>query len=307
MQSVQSNLPILTDLTNTSAWKLCGILQRETKGSLLQYNCIINRKNFKGLYNRIIHDFLSQWESQIKEIKSSWFLVVLMYYLESYCFAVSALSLHRFCVFCISQHYKTSCGCNFLVTSSYKATENKSTRAISFATEPQCKIRGHHLYWIFQSSMKNTSYSRAISGSGAWLHSPSWERPASLAASQFIWSDPFILSVNGCDSTNPNQYLHLLTTNTSPSNFTAPAVCPLNTETGPFIPAFPPARGSLHPLISRNHLAGQHLDLLLFCWCLCEQEQWSLQRWSTIPQTTLIISFEIITFHLHLPERKEKQ
>lgn len=51
--------------------------------------------------------------------------------------------------------------------------------------------------------------------------------------------------------------------------------------------------------------AWNHLDLLLL-WYLSEQEQWSLQRLSNIPpQTALIISFEIITFHLHLPERKE--
>lgn len=179
-----------------------------------------------------------------------------MYYLESFCFAMSTLSLHRFCVFCNSQHYKTSCGCNFLVTSSYKATENKSTRAISFATEQECKIPGHHWYWIFHSSKKSTSCSKAISGSGVWLHSPSCKRPTSLAASQFIWSDPFIISVNGWDSINANQYFHLLTTNTSPSNFPPPGVCPVNTETGHFIPAFSPACGSSRPSISWNHLAG---------------------------------------------------
>lgn len=154
-------------------------------------------------------------------------MIVFVCYLESYCFAVSALSLHRFCVFCISQHYKTSCGCNFLITSSYKAPENKSTGAISFATEQECKIPGHHLYWIFQSSMKNTSYSKPISWSGVWLHPPSWERPTSLAASHFIWSDPFIFSVSGWESVNPNQYFHLLTPNTSPSNFTSHGICPV--------------------------------------------------------------------------------
>lgn len=256
-----------------------------------------------GLYNRIIHDFLSQWESQIKEIKSSWFLVVLMYYLESFCFAVSTSCLHRFCVFCISQHYKTSCGCNFLVTSSYKATENKSTRAISFATEQQCKIPGHHLYWIFHSSMKNTSSSKAISRSGVWLHSPSWEWPTSLAASQFIWSHPLTFSVNGCDSINANQHFHSLTTNTSPSNFPPPGVCPVNTETGHFIPAFSPACGSLHPLISWNHLAAS-------IWICCYFADSSVSRTVISSEikhcspTALIISFEIIAFHLHLPERK---
>lgn len=86
-----------------------------------------------------------------------------------------------------------------------------------------------------------------------------------------------IFSVNGWGSTNPFIYCPqtraLLT-----------SLCS-NTGTGHSIPAFPPARGSLHPLIPWNHLPGQHLHLLLFCWCLCEQEQRSLQRLSTIPLT----------------------
>lgn len=167
---------------------------------------------------------------------------------------MSTMSLHRSCVFCISQHYKTSRGWNFLVTSSYKTIENKSTRAISFGTEQECKIPRHH--WIFHSSMKSTSSSKAISGSGVWLHSPTCKRPTSLAASQFIWSDLLIISVNGWDSVNANQYFHLLTTNTSHSNFPLPGVCPVNMETGHFILAFSPACGSSCPLISWNHLAG---------------------------------------------------
>lgn len=43
---------------------------------------------------------------------------------------------------------------------SYKVTENKSTKAITFATEQQDKILGHHLHWIFHSSMKKASYSK---------------------------------------------------------------------------------------------------------------------------------------------------
>lgn len=145
--------------------------------------------------------------------------------------------------------------------------------------------------------MKDTSYSKAISGSGVWWCSPSWERPTALAASQFVWSDPFTFSVSGWDSASPNQYFHLLTTNIS--NFTPPVSVQV-TQTAHFLPAFSPA---VAPRTPGFH--GQHLDLLLLCWYLCEQEQWPLQRLSTIPQTALTISFEIITVHLHLPERKE--
>lgn len=129
--------------------------------------------------------------------------------------------------------------------------------------------------------MTNSSYSRSVSGPGAWLHSPSWERPTPLAASQVIWSDPFTSSVP-MDEAQPiltNPFIYCPQTRALLTSLCS------NTGTGHSIPAFPPARGSLHPLIPWNHLPGQHLHLLLFCWCLCEQEQRSLQRLSTIPLT----------------------
>lgn len=53
---------------------------------------------------------------------------------------------------------------------SYKATENKSTKAITFAAEQQYKILGHHLYWAFHPVWKKPAMPQQVSGSRVCLH-----------------------------------------------------------------------------------------------------------------------------------------